>query len=136
MDIAAVEDIPSSVVGVKVKEDHGWFVGAKRNVLSWLPEARDVLALPSVSDSIRRDLDLSTFETQWNDYMHWIDEKEKKEGPSQRVFAHNDTQYGNLLRLTSPKVGTPEHRQVHHFLAIQSVRDSQGYLLNSILSSL
>lgn len=127
VDIAVVEAMPSSEewngVGIEC-------TSAKRNIKSWLPAARDVLALPSVSDTIRRSFDLKTFEIEWNDYIRWIDEKEKQEVPSERVFAHNDTQYGNLLRSTSHKVGTPEHRQVPHFLLCYSKLDYRSPLLN------
>ncbi|CAL1696383.1 unnamed protein product [Somion occarium] len=89
-----------------------WEVGAKKNVRAWLLPAKEVLSLPSVSDAIRKDLDLDRFQAEWEGYIRWLDEKEQQVGTSRRVFAHNDTQYGNLLRLNSPKPGIPEHRQI------------------------
>ena len=35
-------------------------------------------------------------------YKRYIREWERREGQSKRVFAHNDSQYGNLLRVTQP----------------------------------
>lgn len=44
--------------------------------------------------------------------MRWLKIFEKTEGISKRVFAHNDAQYGNLLRLERIKEGLPEHHQI------------------------
>lgn len=113
----------SSWIGARMAELHQvdigtvegsteWEIAAKKNVRAWLYPAREVLALPSVSDSIRKDLDLDSFHAEWERYMTWLDSQEKQFGASRRVFAHNDTQYGNLLRLNNPKPGLPEHRRV------------------------
>ncbi|OBZ79032.1 putative choline kinase [Grifola frondosa] len=90
----------------------GWQLGAMQNVKSWLALAREVLALPSAPEQVRRNLDLDRFEREWERYMRWLHQKEKEQGTSKRVFSHNDTQYGNLLRLKTPKEGIPEHRQI------------------------
>ena len=116
----------SSWIGARMAELHQvdigtvegsaeWEIAAKKNVRAWLHPAREVLTLPSVSDSIRKDLDLDAFQAEWEHYMNWVDSQEKQFGASRRVFAHNDTQYGNLLRLNNPKPGLPEHRRVRSF---------------------
>ncbi|EPQ60981.1 choline kinase, cytoplasm [Gloeophyllum trabeum ATCC 11539] len=89
-----------------------WEIAATKNFRSWLPAAREVLSLPAVSPRLREELDLDTFEREWERYMLWLDSYEHKNGASPRVFCHNDTQYGNLLRLTSVKEGMSEHRQI------------------------
>ena len=81
------------------------------NVNSWVTSAKEVLRLPSVSDSTRRELDLSRFKDEWNRYFAWATREGRGLG-SKQVFAHNDTQYGNLLRLKDRSGGIDEHRQV------------------------
>jgi choline kinase len=90
-------------------------IAVKRNVKSWLLPARNVLSLPSVSESIRRAFDLDTFEREWDSYMVWVSEMERLGGAGKRVFSHNDTQYGNLLRLNKPPAGSSPNRQVGVF---------------------
>jgi choline kinase len=68
------------------------------NVNSWVTSAKEVLRLPSVSESTRQELDLSRFMDEWNRYFAWATREGRGLG-SKRVFAHNDTQYGNILRL-------------------------------------
>ena len=92
--------------------ERGIQLGVKKNVKSWLASAREVLALPSAPAAVRESLDLDRFEREWEQYMCWLDQKEKTDGASRRVFSHNDTQYGNLLRLRTLKEGQPAHRQV------------------------
>ncbi|KZT23743.1 choline kinase cytoplasm [Neolentinus lepideus HHB14362 ss-1] len=87
-------------------------IAAIKNFLSWLPAARDVLSLPFAPPGLREELDLDAFEREWERYMKWLDAFEQKNGASPRVFCHNDTQYGNLLKLTVLKEGVPEHRQI------------------------
>ncbi|TFY83744.1 hypothetical protein EWM64_g281 [Hericium alpestre] len=110
VDIAAVEHSPPSMPGAG--SGSGWQIGAEKNVRSWLAPARHVLALPSIPEDIRAELDLAVFETRWEAYMRWLKDWERKEGASKRVFCHNDAQYGNLLKLTKLKEGTPEHHQI------------------------
>jgi choline kinase len=111
VDIAVVED--SSKEG----EVGGWEIGVKRNVKSWMPPAREVLALPNFPDASRKELDIDSFEDEWREYLLWLSRFEAAEGPSRRVFSHNDAQCGNLLRLTKPGEGTAEHRQVIIFIS-------------------
>lgn len=108
VDIEAIEETSPVSRG----EGKGWEIGAKKNVKAWLAPAREVLALPAVTETSRRDLDLDVFMQRWEKYMRWLKEFEKTEGASRRVFAHNDAQYGNLLRLAKIKEGLPEHHQV------------------------
>ena len=81
------------------------------NVNSWVTSAKEVLRLPCVSDSTRQELDLAKFKDEWNRYFAWATREGRGLG-SKRVFAHNDTQYGNLLRLKDRNGGIDEHRQV------------------------
>jgi choline kinase len=81
-------------------------------VKAWLPAAREVLALPGISEDVRRDLNMNVFIDQWEKYMRWLKQIEGREGASRRVFAHNDAQYGNLLRLTRTSEALPEHHQI------------------------
>jgi choline kinase len=81
------------------------------NINSWVPSAKEVLRLPCVSDSTRQELDLSRFKDEWNRYFAWATREGRGLG-SKRVFSHNDTHYGNLLRLKDRGGGIDEHRQI------------------------
>jgi choline kinase len=124
VDIEAVEQTTPDTRG----EGKGWEVAAKKNFKSWLSPAREVLELPTVSAETRRALDLDALHDRWSKYIQWLDKFERDEGPSKRVFAHNDTQYGNLLRLTRPKEGTPEHRQVGCFPYVSILHHSSCFI--------
>jgi thiamine kinase-like enzyme len=87
-------------------------IEVKKNVKSWLVSAREVLALPSVPSKVRKTIDLDAFEREWDLYLRWLSKIEDADGPSKRVFAHNDAQYGNLLRLNKFADGAVAHRQV------------------------
>ena len=93
-------------------EDGDWDTAGMKNVQSWLGYAREVLALPSVPAGVLGGLDLGAFEDQWRQYVLWLQKHESAEGVSRQVFAHNDAQYGNLLRLKTLHDGMPGHRQV------------------------
>ncbi|KII93381.1 hypothetical protein PLICRDRAFT_171144 [Plicaturopsis crispa FD-325 SS-3] len=108
VDIEAVEETSPETQG----EGRGWEIGATKNVRSWVKVAREVLALPAVSAANRKALDLDAFILDWEKYTQWLTAFERANGVSPRVYAHNDAQYGNLLRLTNVKPGTPEHRQI------------------------
>jgi len=105
VEITAVE----GPLAVRSLEGKSWEIGVKKNVKTWLPKAREVLAHPNVDESDRVALDLDAFVEGWVRYLRWLSQVEKAEGASRRVFAHNDTQYGNLLKLAGR---LPEHRQV------------------------
>lgn len=113
VDIDAVElhdfpDAPSTLV----PGPQPWPRGVEKNVKSWLVYAREVLALPAVTDELRAFMALDEFEGEWERYTSWLKSWESQHGVSPLVFAHNDTQYGNLLRLNDPPSSAPEHYQV------------------------
>lgn len=99
------------VVGTLAGEGDGLEIGLTRNMRSWFPIAREVVGLPDFPAGRKKEIDLDRFASEWKQYVYWLSIVEETEGESRRVFAHNDVQYGNLLRLTKFK-GTPEDRQV------------------------
>ncbi|KAG8220034.1 choline kinase cytoplasm [Butyriboletus roseoflavus] len=109
VEITAVE----GPLAVRSLEGKSWDIGVKKNVKTWLPEARQVLAHPNLDKSDRIRLNLDAFVDGWVRYLRWLSQAERAEGASRRVFAHNDTQYGNILKLTGKLAeGMPEHRQL------------------------
>ncbi|KAJ3843174.1 choline kinase, cytoplasm [Lentinula raphanica] len=92
-------------------EGTGWQLGAKKNVWSWLASAKDVLMHPNIPQFVREEFDLDRFQHQWESYIQWLSGVDDVHNGSRRVFAHNDTQYGNLLRLEGVEVRAP-HRQL------------------------
>lgn len=84
----------------------------KKNVESWLPHARQVLSLPAARGLSSPAFDINIFTDQWEKYMRWISAVEAREGASPRVLAHNDAQYGNLLRMNPHPRNPKGHRQV------------------------
>ncbi|KAG1773053.1 choline kinase cytoplasm [Suillus occidentalis] len=109
VDISVVEG-PLTVSSLEGKS---WEIGVKKNVKAWMPTAREVLGHHSVSEATRRTLNIDRFYELWVRYLRWLSHVEKVEGASRRVFAHNDTQYGNILRLTSPlRQDAPEHHSI------------------------
>ena len=61
-----------------------------------------VIPLASLARTVelRAQVNLPLFEQQIKLYRSFVRDWERAEGKSKRVFAHNDTQYGNLLLLT------------------------------------
>ncbi|KAG2155452.1 choline kinase cytoplasm [Suillus clintonianus] len=109
VDISVVE----GPLTVSALEGKGWEIGVKKNVKAWMPVAREVLGLHCVSEATRQTLNMDHFYELWMRYLRWLSHVEKIEGAGQRVFAHNDTQYGNILRLTGPlRQDIPEHHQL------------------------
>ncbi|KAI0257094.1 choline kinase cytoplasm [Lactifluus subvellereus] len=100
VDVATIEELSH---GSNIE------IGVRKNVRSWLPHARDVLVLPAITPTIRKELDLDAFQTKWEGYMKWLKDTQVD---ARAVFCHNDAQYGNILRLNSVNKGTPEHHQV------------------------
>ena len=84
----------------------------KKNVETWLSHAQEVLSLPAASSSFFRAFNIDTFIDQWEKYMQWITDVEARESASPRVLAHNDAQYGNLLRMNPHPRDPKGHRQV------------------------
>ncbi|KAF8527906.1 choline kinase cytoplasm [Hysterangium stoloniferum] len=90
--------------------------GVKKKVRKWLAVAKDVvrLAKEAGSASVGRleELDLDQFGVEWERYWVWLMAWEREHGRSPRVFAHNDTQYGNLLRLKKLGKGEAPHHRI------------------------
>jgi len=84
-------------------------IGVRKNVQSWLPPARGVLALPGITPAIRKELDLDVFQNKWESYMKWLKDARVD---ARLVFCHNDAQYGNILRLNKAAEGVPDHHQI------------------------
>jgi choline kinase len=103
-------------------------IGLRKNVQSWLPHARDVLALPAssaISPAIRKELDLDRFQIKWEGYMRWLKATHVDARP---VLCHNDTQNANILRLNKVEEGKPGHHQVRIFpSASPPLRDTDLY---------
>jgi choline kinase len=108
---ARMAEIHSVDIDVVVGTSEGNEIQIAANINSWVTSAKEVLRLPTVSDSTRQELDLSRFKDEWNRYFAWATREGRGLG-SKRVFSHNDTQYGNLLRLKDRGGGIDEHRQV------------------------
>lgn len=94
-----------------IEEDSVWDLGVRRNIRAWITPARETLL--RAPPSVRRTFDLGEFVRIWEQYWNWLRNWEKEHGISPRVFAHNDTQYGNLLRLKSSPSSRPPHHQVN-----------------------
>ncbi len=116
VDIEVVEETLPESRG----EGKGWDLSAKVNVKSWLPLAQAVLALPNVPEALRNEIDLEKFSKEWKAYLKWLSVVDDVRNGSRRVFAHNDAQYGNLLRLTNTPGESAPHRQVSLFLSVQA----------------
>ncbi|KAJ3984295.1 choline kinase, cytoplasm [Lentinula detonsa] len=113
--MAELHSVPVDVIEETSSENggegNGWQLGAKKNVRSWLSPAKDVLMHPNIPQSVRDEFDLDRFQQQWERYLAWLSNVDDIHNGSGRVFAHNDTQYGNLLRLEGVEVRAP-HRQL------------------------
>lgn len=127
VDIEAVENTTPETRG----ENVGWEIAARKNFREWSHSARDVLQLSSVNSNYKRALDFERFLREWERYMAWLVVWERTHGASKRVFAHNDTQYGNLLRLNDVKKGTPDHRQVRSEDSLPTTYQSVSILTRS-----
>lgn len=85
--------------------------GVRRNVGKWMGPAKRVADALRDRDERIREIDLEKFEREWEEYWTWLMNWEKKHGKSERVFAHNDTQYGNLLKLKNART-MEDHKRV------------------------
>ncbi|KAG9074245.1 hypothetical protein FRC06_010815 [Ceratobasidium sp. 370] len=95
-----------------------------KNVLSWRPPAQEVLDMLKAKEGrgeigaghswhgAREKLDLAEFARAWDAYWAWLQKWEEEYGRSEMVFAHNDAQYGNLLRWNKPPTGKPDHHRI------------------------
>lgn len=108
---ARMAELHSVDVATIEEQSHGSIIeiGVRKNVHSWLPHARSVLALPAIAPAIRKELDLDRFELKWGGYMKWL---KRVHLDARLVFCHNDAQYGNILRLNKVEEDTPDHHQV------------------------
>jgi len=113
--MAELHSVDIDVIEGTSLQTHGkrreWEIGVKKNVEAWLAPAEDTLSLPFISGAIQAQLDLTTFKKEWGRYMAWVSIAEDVNNGSRRVFAHNDAQYGNLLRLQHSEF-VDEHRQI------------------------
>jgi len=100
-------------------------IAVKRNVRDWVAPAAEVLSLVTegtgtvagLDDAhpwwkVADDIDLVRFCVEWDAYIRWLKKWETTHTRSPRVFAHNDAQYGNLLRLARPREGQPSHHNI------------------------
>ncbi|KAK0540475.1 hypothetical protein OC835_000642 [Tilletia horrida] len=55
-------------------------------------------------------IDLASFVLQLDSYKDYVRRVERREGQSKRVFAHNDSQYGNLLIKKSAQLPAPAEK--------------------------
>lgn len=114
-------------VDIAVVSGEGWAdeekIAVELNIADWLTPAKEVLELlkegidaPIGADHpwyrISEDIDLGRFIKEWATYKVWIHEWQSQNPKSRRVFAHNDAQYGNLLRLAHPMQGKPNHHAI------------------------
>jgi len=108
---ARMAELHSVDVATIEEQSHGSKIeiGVRKNVHSWLPHARSILALPAIAPAIRKELDLDRFEAKWGGYMKWL---KTAHLDARLVFCHNDAQYGNILRLNKVEEDTPDHHQV------------------------
>lgn len=112
-------DIGEVVMPTEDKESKS-NVSVLKNYQNWLPLARDVLealekrVIPKDHPwhGVVEAFDLNRLEDECKAYWTWLQEYEKEHGESDRVFSHNDTQYGNLLRLTTRPPNRPSHHQI------------------------
>ena len=98
-------------------EPDGELEGVRCAVRSWLGPAREVVRLAQAQTRGRAGaavagLQLERFAEEWETYWAWLMRWERTHGRCERVFSHNDTQYGNLLRLKSLRAGEPAHHKV------------------------
>jgi len=93
-----------------IERDPDWDLGVRKNIRSWIPCAREILLL--APKNIQSTFDLNGFIKLWEKYWNWLRNWEKEYGTSPRVFAHNDTQYGNLLRLKVQPHSRPSYHQI------------------------
>jgi len=113
--MAELHSVPINVIEETspdiTSEGNGWELGARQNVKSWFAPAKDAVMHPNFPQSVRDELNLDKFREEWASYMKWLRNVDDMHGGSRRVFAHNDTQYGNLLRLEGVEVRAP-HRKL------------------------
>lgn len=136
VDIAVVEQqTPPASPTFGGGSDVVWPIAVTKNVKSWLAVAREVLSLPAVSEETRMALNLDQFRTEWDQYIRWLGKAEKRQGSSPIVFAHNDAQYGNLLKLTTLKADLAGHRQVKLRIFLSRIQSTDEFSASMCRSS-
>lgn len=95
-----------------------------KNVFAWRGPAKEVLDMLKAKENrgeitpghvwhgVRHKLDLDEFARAWDAYWAWLQKWEEDYGRSEIVFAHNDAQYGNLLRWNKPAAGKQDHHRI------------------------
>ncbi|PWY99153.1 kinase-like protein [Testicularia cyperi] len=74
-----------------------------------------------------RAIDLASLLCEIDEFKQFVRRWERREGPSRRVFSHNDAQYGNLLAIKNfPPKPIDELAQVHGGEPRSSSRSSTG----------
>ncbi|QRW00394.1 choline kinase, cytoplasm [Ceratobasidium sp. AG-Ba] len=130
------DPIQSRWIGMRMRELHSvdvlGVVGSTwngqetvlKNVIAWRGPAKEVLDMLKAKEGkgeigadhvwhgVREKLDLAEFARAWDAYWAWLQKWEEEYGRSEMVFAHNDTQYGNLLRWNKPSAGKPDHHRI------------------------
>lgn len=91
----------------KLSDTPGFYellAASKRALAAYKPNSPEDYVIPLASLArtveLRANVNLPLFEQQIKLYRGFVRDWERAEGKSKRVFAHNDTQYGNLLLLT------------------------------------
>ncbi|KDQ20652.1 hypothetical protein BOTBODRAFT_61755 [Botryobasidium botryosum FD-172 SS1] len=115
-----------TVIGEDGDYAHGE-IAVSKSMREWIEPAREVLRvlqkrLAQLKSSdpdakhpwadVISSLDFERFLQEWELYWDWVQSWEARHGKSERVFAHNDAQYGNLLRLRSNISGGPAYQQI------------------------
>ena len=109
-----------------------WRIAAEENVEKWFQPAKEVLELVAASRKEQLGLDLEKFFAAWQQYLANVLKWEEAHGRSPRVFAHNDAQYGNLLKLRKVPSNKPPHHQVRICLCIRAFADCSLFLRRSL----
>jgi len=119
-----MSELHSVDIGEVMMPGDGWEdkqgIAVRQNFDRWLPLAKEVLqsleqrVLPKDHPwfNVVQALDLDHLEDEWKSYWAWLEKYEKEHSESERVFSHNDAQYGNLLRLTVKPTNRPSHHQI------------------------
>lgn len=109
VDLSLLNSKPSTSEDESMEAEE---IAAVANFKSWLRPASQVLSLPAISPSTLKQFDLASLQKEWEAYMRWLDAHGQGQADRKKVFAHNDAQCGNLLRVKHVKKGSPDHHQI------------------------
>ena len=106
---------------MRMAELDGELEGVRCAVWSRLGPAQEMVRLAQAqawgrAGAAVAGLQLEQFSEEWEMYWAWLMRWECTHGCCEHVFPHNDTQYGNLLRLKSSPVGEPAHHKIRVIL--------------------